>query len=148
MKSQKDGDLGSSEILLHNSVLTQEHREKPYLLSDPLLPILWLTFQFPITGNSGKATALDEIWWAQVAPPAASNLALTGIAISLGLYILCVNREEYGRRGATKKRQYERVKGDVERENDILKVQWGCHLSFFYKKRLDEVVDRDNQVRH
>lgn len=58
-----------------------------------------------------------------MAPPAASNLALTGIAISLGLYILCVNREEYGRRGATKKRQYERVKGDVERENDILKVQ-------------------------
>lgn len=48
-----------------------------------------------------------------MAPPAASNLAPTGNATSLGLDVLSVNREEYQATGAKRKRQYERVKGDV-----------------------------------
>lgn len=48
-----------------------------------------------------------------MAPPAASNLALPGIATSLGLYILCVNREEHEGTGAKKRIQDERVKGDA-----------------------------------
>lgn len=48
-----------------------------------------------------------------MAPPAASNLALIGIATSLRLYILSDNREECEGTGAKRKRQYERVRGDV-----------------------------------
>ena len=48
-----------------------------------------------------------------MAPPAASNLALTGTATSLGLYILCVNREKHEGTGAKKRRQYQRAGGDM-----------------------------------
>lgn len=54
--------------------------------------------------------------------PAASSLALTGIATSPGLRILCQQR------GGWVDRSQEERTVMWQRGNDILKVHWGCHL--------------------
>lgn len=56
-----------------------------------------------------------------MAPPAASNLALTDTTTSLGLCIFSVNRERNMRKEEPRGESGMRVKGSVEEENDILK---------------------------
>lgn len=56
-----------------------------------------------------------------MALPAASNLTLIGSATSLGLGILCINREEYEEIGVKRRKLYVRVKGDMEEKDDIHK---------------------------
>lgn len=84
--------------------------------------------------NSQNRTFWDSkcfgwMWQAQVAPPAASNLALTGTATSLGLlHTLCQQREVWGNRSQQEKTVRE-SRGWCGREGMI-----------FLRNRLIEVV--------